>query len=290
MLRVLAILLAAAVPVDVPLRAETVLLMLDQAGCEWCARWDKEVGRVYPRTEEGRRAPLRRQRVSAPIPKGITLDRPARYTPTFVLLRDGAEVGRIEGYPGEDFFYGMLQSLFERADAPATRGEEDMKANLFAAAAVLAATPVLAQDEPAVVEFGMLRPSLALELAQAALENCREQGYQVAVAVVDRAGLPQVILRDRFAGPHTIDTASGKAWTAVSFRAATLELDRSIKEGSLSQGLRDIPGALVLGGGLPVESAGSIVGGIGVSGAPGPEIDETCAKAGIDAISDRLDF
>ena len=161
----------------------------------------------------------------------------------------------------------------------------------YAAAVLTAAGPALAEDEPEpIVEFGMLRPSLAVELAQATLEHCQQDGYQVAVAVVDRSGLPQVILRDRFAGPHTIDTAKGKAWTAVSFRSSTLELDKAIKDGTLSEGLRDIPGALVLGGGVPVSSAGSIVGGIGVSGAPGPDLDEACAKAGIDAISDRLDF
>ncbi len=165
-----------------------------------------------------------------------------------------------------------------------------MLAAAAAATAIAAATPAPAQDEPALVEFSALRPSLALELAQATLEHCRTEGYQVAVAVVDRSGLPQVILRDRFAGPHTIDGATGKAWTAVSFRAETQQLDRDIEDGKLSQGLRDIPGALVLGGGVPIDSGGSLVGGIGVSGAPGPDLDEACAKAGIAAISDQLDF
>lgn len=91
-------------------------------------------------------------------------------------------------------------------------------------------------------------------------------------------------------GAHTVDTATAKAWTAVSFRTSTLELDRGIEAGSLSKGLRDIPGALVPGGGVPVESAGSVIGGIGVTGAPGAEVDEGCANAGIEAISDQLDF
>lgn len=76
----------------------------------------------------------------------------------------------------------------------------------------------------------------------------------------------------------------------MSFRTPTLELDRSIEDGTLSRGLRDIPGALALGGGVPVTSAGSIVGGVGVSGAPGPDLDEDCANAGIATISDRLNF
>lgn len=158
------------------------------------------------------------------------------------------------------------------------------------ALAMMPAGAAQAQDAEALVSFKSMRPALAIELAQAALENCQQGGYQVAVAVVDRFGQTQVVIRDRYAGAHTVDTATAKAWTAASFRTATLELDQSIGEGTLSRGLRDIPGALVLGGGVPVEAAGSIVGVVGVSGAPGPDIDEDCARAGIEAISDRLDF
>jgi len=161
---------------------------------------------------------------------------------------------------------------------------------IAAVAAVLGALPAAAQDKEALVEFKAMRPSLAVELAQAALADCQAGGYQVAVAVVDRFGQIQVVIRDRFAGAHTVDTAVAKAWTAASFRSNTQELDRGIEAGTLSRGLRDIPGALVLGGGVPVQSAGSIVGAVGVSGAPGPELDEGCANAGIQAISDRLDF
>ncbi len=76
------------------------------------------MGVIYGRTEEGREAPLLRTSIFDPLPEEIALDRKARYTPTFVLLKDGVEVGRIEGYPGEDFFYGMLQRLLERARKP----------------------------------------------------------------------------------------------------------------------------------------------------------------------------
>lgn len=97
-------------------RADEVLLMLDAPGCHWCQRWDAEVGVVYDKTAEGRAAPLRRHDIHAPLPKGVILVKKAHYTPTFVLLKDGAEVGRIEGYPGEDFFYGLLQNLLKKAD------------------------------------------------------------------------------------------------------------------------------------------------------------------------------
>jgi uncharacterized protein GlcG (DUF336 family) len=162
---------------------------------------------------------------------------------------------------------------------------------LAAAAALLLAGPAASQDEGgAFAEFKLLRPDVALDLAEAALISCREGGYQVAVAVVDRFGTPQVVIRDRFAGAHTIETATRKAWTAASFRDATLELDRRMVAGELSESLRGIPGALFLGGGVPVQSAGSIVAAIGISGAPGPEIDHDCAEAGIAAIADILDF
>lgn len=103
-------------PMQAP--AETRLLMLDQPACEWCARWDSEVGTVYTRTAEGQRAPLLRSNIRAPLPEGVVLARAARFTPTFILIENGVEIGRIEGYPGEDFFYGMLQQLLDRAGRP----------------------------------------------------------------------------------------------------------------------------------------------------------------------------
>ena len=154
--------------------------------------------------------------------------------------------------------------------------------------ATLLSMPAQAQD--ALVTLKVLSPELALDLARAALTDCRKRGYQVAVAVVDRFGVAQVVLRDRFAGPHTLAAATGKGWTAVSFRSNTSELVAGSREGTPQSGVRQIPGALVLGGGVVIEAAGSLVGGIGVSGAPGGEADEACAKAGIEAVRDRLDF
>ncbi len=147
-----------------------------------------------------------------------------------------------------------------------------------------------AQAQEAVVAYKSLSPELALDLARAALADCRQRGYQVAVAVVDRFGIAQVMLRDRFAGPHTPTTAAGKAWTAVTFRTGTTELNAISQPGMPQAGIRNLPGAVILGGGMIVESSGSLVGAIGVSGAPGGEADDACAKAGIVAIQDRLDF
>jgi len=156
------------------------------------------------------------------------------------------------------------------------------------AAVLLLAAPARAQD--ALVTFKSLSPELALDLARAALADCQKRGYQAAVAVVDRFGVPQVMLRDRFAGAHTPRTAIGKAWTAVSFRTNTTDLVAASKEGTAQSGVRDLPGAVVLGGGVMIEAGGSLVGAVGISGAPGGEADDACAKAGIEAVRDKLDF
>ncbi len=165
------------------------------------------------------------------------------------------------------------------------------KTFLTAGALVLLGGSALADEDSAFVEFKVLKPELAMTAATAALEYCRAGGYQVGVTVVDRFGVPQVFLRDRFAGAHVWETATRKAWTAVSFRSGTTELDQATKPGTLAEGIRHITQALPLGGGLMIEEGGgSLVGGIGVSGAPGPDIDDECAQAGIDAIADDIAF
>ena len=145
-------------------------------------------------------------------------------------------------------------------------------------------------EEQALVTFKMMTPETALTLAQTALQDCRDRGYQVAVAVVDRFGNLQVLLRDRFAGVHTIDTARRKAWTAVSFRTDTTAMAEETQAGKEASGVRFVEEAMMVGGGIGVQAAGSIVGGIGVSGAPGGPEDDECAKAGIEAIQDDLHF
>jgi uncharacterized protein GlcG (DUF336 family) len=160
---------------------------------------------------------------------------------------------------------------------------------IVAALLGLGATPAIAEDS-AIVVYKSLSPEVALEAAQAALKQCRANGFQVAVAVVDRFGQPQVMLRDRFAGLPAADTATSKAYTALSFHAATSDLDKSIKSGRMSAGLAQLPHIAMLAGGLVIEAGGTLLGGIGVSGAPGGDKDEACAKAGLDAIRDRIDF
>ena len=136
----------------------------------------------------------------------------------------------------------------------------------------------------------LLTPETALKAAQAALKKCRDNGFQVTVAVVDRMGVAQVLLRDRFAGPHTVDMARAKAYTAVSFRTDTTALAEATQAGRPQSGIRHRPEVAAVGGGLMIEAGGALLGAIGVSGAPGGKEDDACAVAGIAAIRDDIEF
>lgn len=115
MLRTLALICALALPIAA--WADTYLLMAEEDGCYWCGKWNEEIAHIYPKTAEGRIAPLRRYDLHSETP-GASLEKRVSFTPTFILVEDGREVGRIEGYPGEDFFWGLLTMMFERAGIP----------------------------------------------------------------------------------------------------------------------------------------------------------------------------
>jgi uncharacterized protein GlcG (DUF336 family) len=162
---------------------------------------------------------------------------------------------------------------------------------ILAAAAIVTfvATPARAGDD-ALVTYKSLAPEVALEAAHTALKKCRDDGFQVAVVVVDRFGQPQVLLRDRYAGLPAADIATAKAYTALSFRRDTSELAKMVRDGQMDANLARMPRIAMLAGALVIETGGTLIGGIGVSGAPGGDKDEACAKAGLDAIRDKLDF
>lgn len=161
-------------------------------------------------------------------------------------------------------------------------------ARILFAGLTVGADPALAQE--ATFATRSLTLETAQRAAQAALKKCRDDGFQVAVAIVDRSGITQVMLRDRFAGPHTPRMAIDKAWSAMTFRTNTADLDRVSQPGMPQSGIRNRPRVVVVAGGMIIEGAGSLLGGIGVSGAPGGDRDDICAKAGIAAIQDSIDF
>ena len=96
--------------------ADAMLVMVEEKGCIWCARWNEEISEIYPKTAEGAAAPLKRIDIHAKRPDDIVFARSLTFTPTFVLVVDGLEVSRIEGYPGEDFFWGLLDRMLDEAN------------------------------------------------------------------------------------------------------------------------------------------------------------------------------
>jgi uncharacterized protein GlcG (DUF336 family) len=142
---------------------------------------------------------------------------------------------------------------------------------------------VSASDE--LPKESVLPLSLAGKAIQASLDVCNKDGYRVSVSVVDRAGVLRAMARADGAGSHTVDSSRKKAYTAASLRRPTTELAELINKVPTLQALRDMNDqVLMLGGGLPIEIGGEVVGGIGVGGAPGAHLDDACAQAGLDAI------
>lgn len=144
---------------------------------------------------------------------------------------------------------------------------------------------VSAQEEPSLVSTQRMTLPTAMMIAQASIEECTEQGIQIGVTVVDREGIVQVTLRDTIAAQITVPISQQKAYTAANFNSATSALsDRA------NSPVGRAPGILMSAGGLPIQVGGSLVGAVGVSGAPSGETDEQCAQAGIDAVLDDLEM
>lgn len=160
------------------------------------------------------------------------------------------------------------------------------------AAAVLASGLAVnaSAAEPAVIKLSSIGFETALKAATAALADCRAKGALVAVAVTDRSGVVLALLRDPLAGMHTPDAAIRKAWTAVSFRSTTSQLEKATSAATDSNGIRQLPGVAMVGGGLPISAAGQQIGAIGVSGAPSGKLDEACGEAGLAAVRDDLEL
>ncbi len=144
-----------------------------------------------------------------------------------------------------------------------------------------------AEEQPVLVNIPRMSLDTALTAAQASINACRKEGVQIAVTIVDRGGHPQVVLRDVLAMDLTLTVSRDKAWTALSFNTPTSGLTGRFDS---PVSVAKTPGLVFSAGGLPIQAGGSIVGGIGVSGAPSGETDEKCAQAGLDAIQDDLEM
>lgn len=163
-----------------------------------------------------------------------------------------------------------------------------MKKSIFAAclaAACAAAAPASSED---IIKVRLMGSDLAADIARGAVQSCREKGYQVGVVVLDRAGDTMASQRDTFARRHTLEIAARKAGLSVMSGVASGEMRDS--RGDIRSELNHMQGIIVMEGGIPIRAAGSLVGAVGVSGAPGGDIDADCANAGIASVQDRLDF
>ena len=164
-----------------------------------------------------------------------------------------------------------------------------MKRSLIGALVVssLLSTSAAADEDPVALPIMRLNMDLAVTAAQATIEACRAQGINIAVSIIDRGGHVQVAMRDTLAMPITIPVSKQKAYAALNFNSPTSELEGRF-ESPFSPG--KLEGLIMSAGGLPITVASTILGGIGVSGAPSGETDEACAQAGLDAISLDLEM
>ena len=137
------------------------------------------------------------------------------------------------------------------------------------------------------VSTNSLTGPMAMKLAKATYDACTERGYNVAVAVVNRDNRMLAFIRNPLAGVHTIEVSQGKAYTASTFKTPTSKL-------AGRDFMRDIPGAMIWGGGLPINIAGKFYGGIGVAGAPEKktpgDVDDECALEGIERVREDIEF
>ena len=160
-----------------------------------------------------------------------------------------------------------------------------MACRLMIATACVMLMPYTVPAADELPKEAVLPLGLAGKAIQASLDACSKDGYRVSVTIVDRAGVLRAMARSDGAGPHTVDSSRKKAYTAASLRRPTTELAELVTKVQALQALRDMNDqVLILGGGLPIEIGGEIVGGIGVGGAPGAHLDDACAQAGLDAI------
>jgi len=159
------------------------------------------------------------------------------------------------------------------------------KISLVLLSGLLVYTSTMAED---VLNTKLMSLDLARDIANATLQDCRKKGFNTAIVVVDRSGDVQVVLRDIYVSRHAIEIAQRKASAVVMSGVSTQDFIKN--RGEIRAELNEVPGILLLQGGVPIRAVGSLIGAVGVSGAPGGEKDEACALEGIKAVQERLDF
>ena len=155
---------------------------------------------------------------------------------------------------------------------------------LLASASILAAGPVHAQAPQVEKNVSM---GLSLAIIQGAIEQCAKDGYKVSVTIVDKSGNVAAQLRGDGTGPHTMEFSRLKAYTARIRNQTSLQTMKELEDPARAP-LRQIPGLVGIGGGVPIKAGNETIGGIGVSGAPGGEKDEACANAGLARVEAAL--
>jgi len=159
---------------------------------------------------------------------------------------------------------------------------------LSIAAVTLAAGFVTPAQAQGLLTTHRVSAPLALEAVGAAVAQCASQGYFTSAVVVDASGTRQAVLRGDNAGIHTMDSAMGKAYTASTFKSESGAIATRLQGNPASAGLAYVPGVLLVQGGVPIKIGDEVIGAVGVSGAPGGDKDEACAKAGLDKVADQL--
>jgi uncharacterized protein GlcG (DUF336 family) len=155
---------------------------------------------------------------------------------------------------------------------------------LFASVSIFAAAPALAQAPQ--VEKNV-STAMSLAIIQGVIDQCTKDGYKVSVTIVDRAGNVAAQLRGDGTGPHTMEFSRLKAYTARTRNQTSMQTMKQMEDPAMSF-LRQIPGVVGVGGGVPIRAGNEVIGGVGVSGAPGGDKDEACANAGIAKVEAAL--
>ena len=159
---------------------------------------------------------------------------------------------------------------------------------LVLAAGAQAQTAAAAPAAPGVLVQRNLSLAAANQIATAAVAACAASGYAVSATVVDRAGVVRAVQRADNAGPHTLGSSERKAWTSASAKAPTQAIMEGAQKNAAAANLVNIPGYLLLGGGVPVKAGDEVIGGVGVGGAPGGHLDEQCANAALEQVKGLL--